>query len=1024
MTKKSTSFQRKVSPFERLYLSGMNVVPPLTIQIFVEGTGTISIEHLRNASKKAAESCPGSRLIYSNGDGSNGTWKDSGQAPPVREVVRGNFNGFNFDSLSPLRDRLDPIAGPTCEILLIQGDPGTLVFRAFHGVMDGKGTLAWIEQVFRALRQEDLKAHSGTKMESELLDERGVKTYRSLKLNAPFPFRLNTGTIQETDSFFWKRRVIRGTQPALAAKIISVISRFSIHSSIRVMVPVDLRRHEPSLNSTANLSLPLILDIQSGEPWEDIHQTLIQNLSKNQELAWDGSEWFLSKLPLKWVESLTRAGIRLQNHRSRYLASAMVSHLGRVDLKAFSFDGFSAQTIYSLPVHSGFIPFSIVAVECPEQVEITLSSSQGNGLEAEANELLDRIGEACASPAIILSSAFNGATRNFSKQQTATEIFERQVAQSPQAIALIWKTTNSQSPETMTYLELNRQADLIANLLRTQGVGPGIKIGILANRTARTIAGILGIWKAGAAYLPLDPQNPDSRLAWMLEDAEVPICLAQGPESSRLASFFAGGVIDLETMDSQTNHSGLSSSGVGSDLAYVIYTSGSTGRPKGVQIEHHSLVNYAVWAIDTYRLNPETRFPLFTSLAFDLSATALFLPLLCGGSLELFPDALNHVMLRQILEDEKINALKLTPTHLDLIRRFNLKPVGIRVIVVGGEQLKGTVAAETQKRFGPQCRIINEYGPTEATVGCIIHEYNFNQDDTFSPVPIGKPAANMSAYLLNSELNLVQPGEVGELYLAGAGLARGYINREDLNEQKFIYLKNGERAYRTGDLARVLDSGELEFLGRADHQIKIRGYLVEPEEVEAALLQNPALTQACVLARSITGTEDLVLCAYFVTQQKVSEEQIRTELEGKLPHYLIPSVFVELESMPITENGKLNIYDLPLPPENGSRLSPTFTIPDELEQKIAHIWAQVLRINPQTLTPQSNFYYLGGDSLKMTEMFSSVAEQLIPAKYEEKFMKQMQSIIKNPTPKNLSRAILIALDERSQTKAKNEAVHL
>lgn len=993
-------FQRRISPVERLYFTGRKVASPFVIQIFVEGDGEIALQDLQSAVEKASASCPGSRLTAQGR-----FWKDCGQTPPVREIQQCSFDGYGFDAIQDLKRSLDPHLGPTCEVLLIRGKLTTVIFRAFHGVMDGKGVLWWMEDVFRALRKEEPRGADSARMDADLLEELGAKARRKVELDSPFPLRLGTGPVTGTHSFFWKRRTIPGVHPALAAKISSVVSAFSVHQRIRAMVPVDLRRHDPLLQSTANLSLPIMLDLQKGEAWESIQKTLLTSLSKKQELAYDGSEWALSNLPYWAMESLVRAGIEFQNRRRVYLASAIVSHLGKVELNTFSGAGFSARTIYSLPVHAGFVPLSFVAVECPGDVELTLSSAEGKGLEQEAEKLLDQITETLTpshGPRWIKEST----NRPFPSNQTFIQLFHERVKLSPNRSALVWTSV-------MTYAELDCRANTVAHLLRERGVKAGSIVGLMASRTPQVIVGLFGILKTGAAYLPLDPQYPDERIRFMLEDSGTTICLTGEEHSAeqstnRLASIFGHEVLSLGQIDFSTIFPDVEPGTQAGDLAYLIYTSGSSGRPKGVQIENRSLVNYLSWAIDAYQIHEDTRFALFTSLAFDLSVTSLLLPLLCGGSVELFPEELNHLTLKRIVEGGEVNALKLTPTHLEMISRLKLNPNGVQIIVVGGEQLKGSVAARAQEMFGLECRIINEYGPTETTVGCLAHEFNPLMDGPLSPVPIGLPISNIQVFLMDPQGSPVGVGEMGELFFGGSGLARGYLNREELNQEKFVSFANGERAYRTGDLARVLDTGELEFLGRLDDQLKIKGHRIEPGEVETVLLENSKIASAAVIGRVLSEGSDPLLCAYFVPRANVTEKELRSELERKLPRYLVPSFFIELKSIPITVNGKVDVQALPSPTFDLTRFEPS--VLDEVERSVAQVWAKVLIVSIENIETKSHFYHLGGDSLKMAEMLSAVADGIIIRSHEKdfrekKFMEQLHLIIRDPTLENVSRAV-------------------
>jgi acyl-coenzyme A synthetase/AMP-(fatty) acid ligase len=435
---------------------------------------------------------------------------------------------------------------------------------------------------------------------------------------------------------------------------------------------------------------------------------------------------------------------------------------------------------------------------------------------------------------------------------------------------------------------------------------------------------------------------------------------------------------------------------------YVIYTSGSTGRPKGVQIEHRNLVNYVSWATELYRVDRSTRFALFTSLAFDLSGSSIFLPLLAGGSIALVPEDVSHRSLRTMLEDSGADALKLTPAHLDLIGRLGLTPQGFRVLIVGGEQLRGAVAARAQRAFGPDCRIVNEYGPTEATIGCVVHVFDAERDALAPRVPIGVPVADTTVYLLDAHRRHVGRGGIGELYLAGAQLARGYLGRPDLDRERFVRLADGTRAYRTGDLARLtadVDTadGVLEYLGRTDDQIKIRGHRVEPGEIEAALEEHPQVARAVVVAR------DQTLCGYVITRdaEPPSSDALRRHLAERLPHYMVPGAIVAVAELPHTTNGKIDVRALPDPfaPSHmpAAKTAVESAVRDDVEQAVAKIWASILEVDVDRIGPDTDFHSLGGDSLSLIEMFAAVTADVAGRDREEAFMTDLRDVIRNPT---------------------------
>jgi amino acid adenylation domain-containing protein len=452
---------------------------------------------------------------------------------------------------------------------------------------------------------------------------------------------------------------------------------------------------------------------------------------------------------------------------------------------------------------------------------------------------------------------YNDSASPYPADKTIVALFEEQVARTPNDEAIRF------AAQSLTYRELNERANQIAAHLGTLGVGPDHLVGLYMEHSIEVVYAILGVLKAGAAYVPVDPASPSERVAFMLRDmaagraGTLPVLVTQ----SRLVDTLPSGAARVVTLDADC--STLAGYAVANprapvspnSLAYVIYTSGSTGTPKGVMIEHRSLVNYIWWAKDQYSRGERLVWPLFSSLAFDLTVTSIFTPLISGGRIVVVREdpGMPGMAIFKVIEDGGVDIVKLTPAHLAMIKDMNLRATRVRKLIVGGEDFKTELARQITEKFGRPVEIYNEYGPTEATVGCMIHRYDVAQDRALS-VPIGIPGANAGVYILDEQLRPVPTGVIGEMYLAGDGLARGYLNRPDLTAQKFLTTKdprqNGSaaplRVYRSGDIARWSAAGQMEFLGRADHQVKVAGARIELGEIEARLLQHDGVRECVV----------------------------------------------------------------------------------------------------------------------------------------------------------------------------------
>ena len=558
-------------------------------------------------------------------------------------------------------------------------------------------------------------------------------------------------------------------------------------------------------------------------------------------------------------------------------------------------------------------------------------------------------------------------------QTCVHQLFEDQVRRTPDAVALVYES------QQLTYAELNARANRLANRLASLGVGPDVMVAICIERSTELVVGLLAVLKAGGAYVPLDPNYPQDRLAFQLSDLQAPLLLCRKVLGENLAQH-ASSVLPVEewadsTADESSDNPAPS---VRHDhLAYVLYTSGSTGRPKGALISHGALANYLAWCAIGYPVHQGSGSPVHTPIGFDLTITSLFPPLLAGRSIVLVREDPTLETLADALRSGDFGLVKLTPSHLEaLTHKPSLKPSTIltRMFVIGGEALKGETAAYW-RNHAPTVRLVNEYGPTEATVGCCVYEVP--TDGVPMPaIPIGRPIPNVRLYVLDRHLQAVPIGVPGELHIAGVGLARGYHRRPELTAEKFILNpfddEPGARLYKTGDVVRYRPDGNLEFLGRLDDQVKIRGIRIELSEIEAAITECEGIREAVVTVQK--GPEGgLRLVAYIVAYQRTTlkEDRIRTLLKSKLPEYMLPARFVVLPVFPLTRNGKIDRQALqaidPAPePRQASSIAPR----DSLEYRLLKIWEEVLSISP--IGMDDDFFDLGGDSLQSIMLLAGI----------------------------------------------------
>ncbi|WP_084803573.1 non-ribosomal peptide synthetase [Bradyrhizobium sp. NAS80.1] len=595
------------------------------------------------------------------------------------------------------------------------------------------------------------------------------------------------------------------------------------------------------------------------------------------------------------------------------------------------------------------------------------------------------------------------------------ELFERQVDRNPEAIAVVF------GKRQLSYRELNEQANRVAHHLRRRGVRPDVLVGVCLERSPEMVVALLAVWKAGGAYVPLDPAYPKERLSFMVEDAQ-PLLILTEEKCLPLLSISGDKVLCLDTdwpMLGQEMGDNPAPTAEPSNLAYVMYTSGSTGKPKGAMIIHRGLVNYLWWAIRTYPVESGFSAPVHTSISFDLTVTSLYTTLLGGGTVELVPEDVGaQNLLATLLRADKHGLVKITPAHLELLgtQVDADQAAGMaRAFVIGGENL----VAETLRLWrdhAPSIRLFNEYGPTETVVGCCVHEVQPG-DARSGSVSIGRPIANTQLYVLDENMHPVAPGMMGELFIGGAGVGLGYLNRPELTNERFLPDRfsgvSGARLYKSGDLARYRSDGSLEYLGRADDQVKIRGYRIELGEVEAALAAGPGVQTCAVLAREDEpGNKQLV--AYVVSREdEVPEkDELRAFLKASLPEYMVPAQFVFLDALPLTPNGKIDRKALPAPSNAGAGAGgPPRT---ETEKMIAAIWRELLRVDDIGI--EDDFFDLGGQSITAVGLVARLAEA-----FDVKI--ELAALFERTTIAGLSEAIdmLVLTNYRAPAKASSVA---
>ena len=567
------------------------------------------------------------------------------------------------------------------------------------------------------------------------------------------------------------------------------------------------------------------------------------------------------------------------------------------------------------------------------------------------------------------------------KELTLLDHFETRVRETPHSIAVgAFASSNAEKTFWLDFQTLDRKANWLAHALRDLKVNADIPVAIYCDRSLEMVIGLLGVLKAGGAYLPLDPAYPEERLAYMLSDARAPVILAK-KDRARLLTGHAAKTLYLDDLGMAQQPPAAAHSC--ENLAYTIYTSGSTGRPKGVMATHRGLMHYLQWCLDQYQIEGPT--PLHTSMSFDATVTSLWAPLLAGSPIWLLPEKNPQDLLADMLgSGTYCSLLKATPAHLDLLDAMtDIGRARVGTLVIGGEQLTSRHLSSWRSTGA---RIINEYGPTEATVGCC--NFTLSADEPESGViPIGRPLADSRLFVVDARLRLVPIGSPGELLIGGSGLCRGYLHKPELTASSFIpdpFVQAddpdhaGQRLYRSGDKVRYLADGNLVFMNRLDGQVKLRGFRIELEEIESALARSPNVQQAVAAISGDRRQDHRLVCHVVLEKKPVSEDEQKKSLyaflKKCLPAYMVPSELSFVSHIPLTPNGKVDHRALSALVAEKPELDASLIALTPLEEILAGIWREILEIN--IIQASDDFFEIGGNSLLSTQVVAGIQDQL------------------------------------------------
>lgn len=933
--------KRRVSPNEKMYLAFEKNYNSFTINRVIEGEGHIDIELFQKAVDEVAKSFPESRFKLIGR-----YWIDSKVNPKVIKIDRDDI-GRDFKEL--MGRKMDLTKGPACQIYYLdESGKTTIIFRTHHGVMDGKGQGIWIEAIFRQLNSLDIEKFSSKTRDIDILKGSGVKKSSDIVTVGEYS-PLKSRESYEITYPISKKMVIDEKISGLTSKLIGNIHALSGDKISRFIITRDIReKFKNERLNTGNLSLPMYLEVKDKN-WKKINIDLINMILKNRDIIYSPKEYFIfDKFPIDVLRLGLKYTISNYNKQKKAATTAVISNLGKIDLESYKTESFSPTEVYALPVITPLVPISFVITELDSKTILTVGYYEGNYSDSVIENYLDRLKNMLLNKKRV---SVTGECK-VEKIDIFKEIFKR------------WSDTEPLSlekNEELSYRDIFEKAQKVSEYLKSCGVKKGDRVSISTERDSSYIISILACIKVGAVFIPIDPEYPKDRIEYIKENSKSKVLLENLSEILSEKK----GVWDKE-IENFVKYSS-------EDVIYTIYTSGSTGSPKGVEITYGTLCNYISNCIKKYGIDGESIFGFFTSISFDLSITAIFTTLVTGGQIEFFREKVTPVTLKDIFENSKMNSVKMTPTHLEIMSKYNIEKDRFKLVIVGGEQLKVSTAKKAQELLGEECKIVNEYGPTEATVGCIYHIFNRDKKYIGEGVPIGKPLDNIELYL---DIDLDE--NLGELFIGGDCLARGYSNNPLETGKKFITSGN-RRFYRSGDLCRINSDGDLEFLERKDFQVKIRGYRIELEEIEKKIEEYPTI-RGC---RVIPNSSKSALLAYYIGD--IEEQKLLKYLKKSLPDYMIPYAFFKIDEFPLNSNGKLDLKKLRELSKKKMDLKKESIILSDFEKKIVKIWEEILEINISENSLNKNFYELGADSLSVVRFINEI-EPLVKKDAIEKIL--------------------------------------
>lgn len=923
---------RKVSCNELLYLDMQELTNSYAIQ-FVFKVKILNDKIMEEAINNVIKNNIGTSVFMKN--------KSYYLQDNYLKIEKRTVNEKDFYNSDVFREKVD-IKHESIKLYYIKNkydENEYLVFKFLHSVMDGKGALLFIENFKRYLINEELIACNNSISDRDFL--KNIKFYKKSINIIPRITHSKSNMIKKYNSK-WKIIDIDRYVPSIVAKLSKILAEEFENENVRIMIPTDIRRHDSSNNYIGNLTLPIFLDVNKNDSISKINGDLLCQLKNNKELNLAStSHYGYQHYPEFIRKSILKIGGKLVLKNNRFSIGAIISHLGRIDIGGLNNNEIVFSDFVSLPVNQPLGAFSVVIAEYSHKTKIALSYYENQFDEEYIDNLIGKIKGNLSNNIYKFNNTLKEYTTNY------IEIIDKQLRNNENKIAIV------DYNHKYTYNDLLKNIYKYNELIRDNNIRD--RVILYMDRGFDYISGLVSCVYNNITFIPIDKTTPIGRIQTIVNESKSNYIISDKKcDLLNIKTIYIDEISKYEGIDVTLNYKE-------TNEVYDIYTSGTTAIPKCVAISNSNLNNYLMWCIDEYNVIQNFVMPLFTSLSVDLTITSTFLPLVCGGIIKTFSDTFNPNVLKRIVEDEEINVIKCTPTHLSFLFTGDYKVSHKEILIIGGENLPSELSNKVSKIL-PMASIYNDYGPAETTVATISHIYDDKKDSKL--VPIGKPIYNTQILIYDNEI-VKEENKRGEIIISGDSVFNGYL---DVKTDCFVMVDD-IKYYRTGDIGYIRN-GNVYCIGRSDNQVKIHGNRVELDEISSGINKINNVKDAIALYKN-------ELYAFVIKNGNVNEETIKQELAKNYPHYMIPYRIIFIEDFPIKASGKIDSEKLlenmkPKPQSN-------IVIDNQLIKLLNEIKPL------QSISKEKTLSELGLESFDIIMFFQIIIDKYIHSKNEKKF---------------------------------------